>query len=189
MKSIMEEASSIAKAIEKGWTRAGKPKEFTVRIFEEPQKNFLHFTVKPAKVGIFFKEQAPVKETRAKEIKRLVEKRQTERDAVQGARAEKERQRVAKPPQPIKTDKWTAPMIQEAKGWFDMVLRRIDKAHVPYSLDAKKYSLIVQFSRPVLEDKKKEQLFFKSSSYLMLQALKRKFKRGLKGYKVVLISS
>lgn len=188
MKSIMEEASSIAKAIEKGWTRAGEPKEFTVRIFEVPQKNFLRFTVKPAKVGIFFKEQAPVKETRAKEIKRLVEKRQEERDAIKGARAEKERQREAKP-QPIKTDKWTAPMMQEAKGWLDMVLRHANKANVPYSLDAKKYSLIVHFSRPVLDDKKKEQLLFKSFSYLMMQALKRKFKRGLKGYKVILTSS
>ena len=44
MKSIMEEASSVAKAIEKGWQRAGKPQEFTVKVFEEPQKNFIGLT-------------------------------------------------------------------------------------------------------------------------------------------------
>ena len=56
MKSIMEEASSIFKAIEKGWNSAGQPKEFTVKIFEEPQKNFIGMTVRPAKIGIFFTE-------------------------------------------------------------------------------------------------------------------------------------
>ena len=29
MKSIVEQASSIANAIEKGWTRAGKPSHFS----------------------------------------------------------------------------------------------------------------------------------------------------------------
>ena len=56
MKSIMEEASSIMKAIEKGWASAGQPKEFTIKVYEEPQKNFLGMTTRPAKIGIFFTE-------------------------------------------------------------------------------------------------------------------------------------
>jgi predicted RNA-binding protein Jag len=63
MKSIIEEASSISKAIENGWIRAGKPQEFSVRIFEEPEKNFFGFTKKPAKIGIFYKE-APATQLR-----------------------------------------------------------------------------------------------------------------------------
>ena len=59
MKSLMEEASSISKAIEKGWTNAGKPKEFTIKIYEEPQKNFIGMTTRPAKIGIFFSEPKP----------------------------------------------------------------------------------------------------------------------------------
>ena len=54
MKSIIEEASSISKAIENGWLKAGKPKEFSVKIFEEPKKNFFGITIKSAKIGIFF---------------------------------------------------------------------------------------------------------------------------------------
>ena len=54
MKSIMEEASSIIKAIEKGWTNRRQPKEFTIKIFEEPQKNFIGMTTKPAKLHLFF---------------------------------------------------------------------------------------------------------------------------------------
>lgn len=53
MKSVIQEASSIAKAIEQGWLKAGKPKDFSVKVFEEPEKNFFGFTTKPAKIGIF----------------------------------------------------------------------------------------------------------------------------------------
>ncbi len=56
MKSLVEEASTVAKALEKAWTRAGKPQEFSVKVFEEQETNFLGFTKKSAKVGIFFEE-------------------------------------------------------------------------------------------------------------------------------------
>jgi len=54
MKSVMHEASSIAKAIEQAWVKAGQPQEFSVKILEEPQKNFLGFTTRSAKVALFF---------------------------------------------------------------------------------------------------------------------------------------
>ncbi len=56
MKSVIEEASSLEKAIEQGWIKAGKPKEFSVKIFQESIKNFLGMSKQTAKVGIFFKE-------------------------------------------------------------------------------------------------------------------------------------
>jgi hypothetical protein len=55
MKSIIEEAPSILKAIEKAWVRAGNPREFSVKIFEDAQKSFFGLTTaKQAKVGVFF---------------------------------------------------------------------------------------------------------------------------------------
>ncbi len=57
MKSLVEEASSVFKALEKAWEHAGKPESFSVKIFELPEKNFFGFTKKNAKVGIFFEEQ------------------------------------------------------------------------------------------------------------------------------------
>lgn len=60
MKSIMEEASSIIEAIQKGWERAGKPQEFSVKVFEEAQTAFFGMrTVKSAKIALFFQEGAP----------------------------------------------------------------------------------------------------------------------------------
>lgn len=57
MKSIIEEASTITKAIDACWERAGKPKEFSVRILEEPEKSFWGFTTKPAKVALLFEDK------------------------------------------------------------------------------------------------------------------------------------
>ncbi|PKN03283.1 hypothetical protein CVU75_03065 [Candidatus Dependentiae bacterium HGW-Dependentiae-1] len=57
MKSLMEEASSIAKALEKAWARAGNPREFTVKVLDKPEKNFFGFTTKSAKVAILFEEE------------------------------------------------------------------------------------------------------------------------------------
>lgn len=59
MKSLVEEASSVVKAIEKAWNRAGNPQTFSVKVFETPETNFFGFTKKSAKVGIFFEEEAP----------------------------------------------------------------------------------------------------------------------------------
>jgi hypothetical protein len=58
MKSIMEEASTIFKAIEKAWIRAEKPQSFSVKLLEEPTKNFIGMTVKPAKIAFLFEETA-----------------------------------------------------------------------------------------------------------------------------------
>ncbi len=60
MKSIMEEASSISKAIETAWQRAGQPAEFSVKVLELPQTSFFGLkTAKSAKVAFFFDESGP----------------------------------------------------------------------------------------------------------------------------------
>jgi hypothetical protein len=58
MKSIVEVASTIVKAIQQAWERAGKPREFTIKILEEPETNFLGLTRKPAKIAFLFSEKA-----------------------------------------------------------------------------------------------------------------------------------
>ncbi len=57
MKSLIEEASSVSKAVEKAWERAGRPYSFSVKIFELPEKNFIGMTTKYAKIGIFFEDK------------------------------------------------------------------------------------------------------------------------------------
>lgn len=57
MKSIIQEASSIAKAIEQGRAKAGNPINFSIKILEEPVKNFFGMTTKPAKIAFYFDEK------------------------------------------------------------------------------------------------------------------------------------
>lgn len=54
MKSVIQEASSLMKAIEKGWEKAGSPNEFTVKVLEQAERNFIGLTTKQAKVCILF---------------------------------------------------------------------------------------------------------------------------------------
>jgi predicted RNA-binding protein Jag len=57
MKSIMEEASTISKAIENAWNRAGQPQEFTIKILELPKTSFFGLkTSKSAKIALIFNE-------------------------------------------------------------------------------------------------------------------------------------
>ena len=57
MKSIIQKASTIQKAVEDAWNAAGKPQEFSIRVLEHPQKGFLGFTKSPAKIALVFEEQ------------------------------------------------------------------------------------------------------------------------------------
>ncbi len=207
MKSIMEEASSIMKAIEKGWQTAGKPKEFTVKIFEEPQKNFIGMTTKPAKVAIIFSE-APT-QTEAKPRRGRPAEPREERGRQQPERRErqprqpreqvevKQREEVKRPARRVEEGEtaaerleklgpvWTEDMISSAHEWLNDILRMID-VKVPFTVTPERFHLKIQFSGPVYDETKREKHLFASVSHLLLTMLKRQYKRPLKGYKIVL---
>src|SRR4051812_2278885 len=54
MKSLIQEAPSIIKAIQQAWEMAGNPVEFSIKILEHGEKNFLGMTRKPAVISFFF---------------------------------------------------------------------------------------------------------------------------------------
>src|SRR6202050_469390 len=54
MKSMLYEASSVVKAIEKAWAESGNPGEFTVKVLEREEKNFFGFSKKPAVISIAY---------------------------------------------------------------------------------------------------------------------------------------
>jgi predicted RNA-binding protein Jag len=204
MKSIVEEASSIAKAIENGWIRAGKPQEFTVRIFEEPEKNFLGFSKKPAKVGLFYKENPPVqigsrKDTRKQQqhpqSPRIIpEKKLQQQKPIESQQVNQtEKQPAALLQQKVteqqKQPKWTPPLIDGSKEWLQTMLKTIEKDTAQFTIEQKHYFLTIRFASPLLSEPRKEQLLFKNWSHLLLQALRHRFKRGLRGYKIIITSA
>ncbi len=74
---------------------AGQPKEFTIKIFEEPQKNFIGMTVRPAKIGIFFAE-APQQKPVEQQTK---EKRATHQEERQKLEQQPREQKAKQPKQ------------------------------------------------------------------------------------------
>jgi len=190
MKSIVEEASSIIKAVEKAWVRAGKPISFQTKILEEPQKNFFGLTVRSAKIGLFFDEKVEKigKVSAKSEVRQEKSPRYKEKKYYKKERDDSQRSNeiVVRQDKKVRKNRWTPEMIKSSRDWMGQMLKNMGTGNVNFSVDAKGYYLNVVFQRPVLEDKSREQLLFKSLSHLMMQMLRTKFKKGFIGYKVVL---
>jgi hypothetical protein len=213
MKSIIEEASSITKAIEKGWHKAGKPTEFSVKIFEEPQRNFIGMTIKSAKIGIFFNDNPQPKQPAPQKNKPQQAQKPAHKERPAQARREVPAQNTQKAPlahkekftrpqqdtqdapsshsaaptlatQPV----WTEAMIEDIQIWLREALAYISVRPLNFTVEAQHFYLKINFSEPVFEDKNREKQLFSSLSVLLLQLLKNKNRRPLKGYKIILVS-
>lgn len=205
MKSIIEEASSIIKAIEKAWLQAGKPQEFSIKIFQHAEKNFLGMTTKSAKIAILF-ETASEKSQETTEKKGFKQKSTSPKQKAfdekqtQPTTEQKNSHREPKEPTPQaiptaekKSSKkienfWSEPMLGEVTQWLKNTLDLIGKSDAQFNFDQKRYYLKVNFTKPLFEDSEKERTIFRSFSYLLIQVLRNKFKRNLRGFKVILSS-
>lgn len=99
MKSIMEEASTITKAIENAWNRASQPQEFTVKILELPKTSFFGLkTSKSAKIALIFSETAVrVKEQSPKPIRPLPQRQERKESNQQRQEASSDKQLHRRP--------------------------------------------------------------------------------------------
>lgn len=220
----MEEASSVAKAIEKGWIRAGKPQEFTVKVFEEAQKNFIGMTTKSAKVGLFFDETRVQvgKTTEKRPFERVAEKPQRQkqerfqkpqqsgfekqsqdRSRSQPQERNLERQRFQeKPSQPKQeirvlqkensyptTSPWSEELVNSAQDWLKGSLTALGQGNINFQAEVERYALRVTFPKLITQNSEKEKMLFRSWAYLLMQALRQKYKRPLKGLKIILMSN
>ncbi len=202
MKSIVEEASSVMKAIEKGWVQAGKPQEFSVKVFEIEQKNFLGLTSKPAKIAILYGQphsKAENRDRRSVEQARRTQQRpqhqphrqtsnqQAESVAPQQSRStygenQERKERQQQPPREM----WTQEMIDAAQQWLTQSLRLAQVPHKPFTVESKNYYLKFNFEGPLLSNPEKERLLFRSIAHLVMQTLRNKFKKGFRGFKIIL---
>jgi predicted RNA-binding protein Jag len=206
MKSVMEEAPSIAKAIEQAWERVGKPREFTVKVFEEAKRSFFGFTKQSAKIALIFDER-----TLTEKPKSTQEKKTSPRQAssytknstnAQDDRGEKQKQKFKKQhksierPQQEKTDKknevkslWTDEMVNSARAWVAENLKIMGLPNIQFNTSTQKYYLRFQFDTCVLESKEKEKKLFSAFAHLIMATMRSKFKKEFRGLKVVLSSS
>ena len=205
MKSIVEEASSLTKAIEKGWIRAGKPQEFTVKVFEEAEKNFFGFTTKSAKVGILFeerhntqpsrnqKDRSQTKRPQQGSMQQSGQQQRADRPERQQAPSQQKNERLdrgdARAPKKETSSPWSPELAQAAHDWITGSLEIMNKGDIQVKTEVNNFALKVVFNKPIFDVIEKEKLLFKSWAYLIMQALRQKNKRPLKGLKVILMSN
>ncbi len=242
MKSIVQEGSTIAKAVESAWQSAGKPQEFTVKVLEEPQHNFIGMTTRSAKIALFFKDM-PTKPSTEKSERFRTDR--TERGGERGDRSQRtkkqgrgqqrefsgqkpyaketrpqrphreeetgfEQEREVRPTRPAGRASyqepassqqgaqeahegtpfdgvfWTPEMITMAKDWLQGSLVAMDLPNLHYSTDVNRLYFKVSFDEPVNQNPTTERQIFRSFAMLLMQHMRNKLKRPLKGFKVVL---
>jgi hypothetical protein len=178
MKSIVEEASSIGKAIEEAWSRAGKPINFSVKIFEEARRNMFGLTVQSAKIGLFFDGKAgastpyqPPKEQRQAALPR-----------------EPQQQQPVATPQKPKRIAWSSDMVDSAKEWIQQTLTIIGLPHIQFSVTVSGNLAKFSFPNYVTGKESSDRMLFSSFAHLMMTALRQKYKKSLHHVKIVLTS-
>jgi predicted RNA-binding protein Jag len=209
MKSIIEEASSILKAIEKAWSRAGSPREFSVKIFEDSQKSFFGLTTKQAKVGVFFEiEPLPTDNARQLQTHREEGKHKKHQQPVYTQTAHQAADQVnnkrsialsASSTPVLTTDvgkeqvlerkkrvAWNDDMLTEVSKWLNALLKTSNMDSSQPTLTVMDNRLIITFEEPLLPELEKTADLYRSLSYLLIGMVRSRFKREFRFLKIVL---
>lgn len=207
MKSIMQEASSISKAIEQGWIKAGRPQEFSIKILEEPQTNLMGLiTTRSAKIALFFDEKIvttkiqpeikikqPIQQPRRQPMPR--ETRQPQQMQEQTERREQQPQESRPQPQQRQVQQrgmqplWTESMVKFSQNWFSETLKALDLSNISFTIEPQNFHLRITLSEPILRNPDKEKHLLASFSAIMFETLRKQFKTSLRGHKIVLTHS
>lgn len=190
MKSIMQEASSVSKAIDLAWNRAEKPSQFSVKVLEEPERNLFGLTVKSAKIAIYFEEKRKV-DTFSRQFERQRAPRQEPQKRVQEQQPQRVQERYTTPapeeqaPKRVRPE-WTDELVQDAKTWLDQTLSLMNAADAAYALSHSKSALKVVFDKSVTGTQGKDRMLFSSFANLILSTLRHRHKKQLRNLKVIL---
>ncbi len=207
MKSVLQEASSVTKAIEKAWHAAGEPEEFTVKVFETEKRNFFGFLKKAAVVSVLFdprKTKEGAKEAREAKPARKPRREQRDRKEVapRGQRQEhrdkptaaprEERAPVEAPeaekqPRPARETGWSPELIAEMTGELKELCKRLS-IDEPSKITARGSTLRVDFAQPVIEEVEYERMLFSSFAHLLFQFIKREHRSKFRGLRIALSS-
>lgn len=202
MKSVMQEASSIAKAVEQAWLSAGKPLEFSIKVLEEPQKNFLGFSIRSAKVALFF-DIAPIAKApsahrqpkttgahpqRQQEPQRPVEHYTRPQDTRAPENRSAEPREKSQPTQIRRERKplWTDAMVAYVTDWISQILKIMHLDDIRFTVEPSDFYLRITFERMLLGQPQEEKKLFASFATLIIESLRHTFKTGLKGHKIIL---
>ena len=257
MKSLLQEGSSVMKAIQEAWDKVGKPEEFSIKILKNEEHRFLGITWKnsvvvsisydfahherrnnqgrntprydnkkkvnhddilekvmrdteklKAETDCFsdapFVKKTDIKKEQENKVKHglLAKKQSSEKKVFQNSAPASKSDKEQKPNVQIKNivqsdaplaevksdqvmrERWTEPMIESVIAFLQDIFKYMD-LQVPFVHKVEKLQLRITFEKPLCENKDQEYKVYTSLAFLMLQMVKREFKKKCKGYRVV----
>lgn len=215
MKSMLHEASSVIKAIEKAWNDSGKPKEFTVTVLEQGEKNFLGFTKRPAVVSITYdpnrQNQRPSRHSsdagqRREQPKDTQTQRRNNRVALSDVthrqqnntvqKSQSEQSQITSTARPVSDQRntqqehtaWIPEWADLISGWLKDIMQTMGMGNVPFSYKIDRRVLTITFEENLLDQAEEERALFISLSYLLIQFLKKKYKKKFRGFHLLIHS-
>lgn len=187
MKSILQEDSSVVKAIEKAWNQSGRPSTFTVNILNFEEKGLFGFLKQPAVVSVAYD---PIKRT-VYEKRPVVgpnksNKKKTEPYVVPNNKKPVSKERKESK---IKKDQilWKDEFVSFVKLSFKDILK-IMGFSVGFTVSVENKMLNIFLDSKILKDAEDEKMFFISISNLLMQFLKRKYKKKFSNYYLIIHS-
>jgi hypothetical protein len=199
MKSMLHEAATVAKAIEKAWTDSGKPSEFTIKIHEMGEKNFLGFNKRPAIISIIYDPRCQAIPTPSEKKVTQPLPRQERPSQQQGMRErvdQRRRQQVYEKRPPVVTrpvqesivppvEAWTPELVSDVEQWFKEAVGLLE-IQTSYTTRIDRRALYFIFERGIFSSPDEDRQLFASLSHLLVQFLKKKHKKKLRGYHLVI---
>lgn len=204
---MLHEASTVAKAIEKAWTDSGKPLEFSINILEVGEKNFLGLSKHPAIVSITYdptKRQAKTSDKRLTDRREVIQKKPMPSPVRLGSRDMREirkdlpeKGRLGSLPlrqrQPFQATQqltrdeeiWSTELVNDIKGWFKEIIDLVG-IQITYDVKVDRRMLQINFAQGLFSGAEEDRQFFVGLSYLLIQFLKKKHKKRLHGYHLVI---
>ncbi|MCF7800095.1 Jag N-terminal domain-containing protein [Candidatus Babeliales bacterium] len=208
MKLMLQEASSVIKAIEKVWENSGKPQEFSIKILEFGEKNFLGLTKKPAVISISYdpkKQQIEspsanlsTRSTAAKEIVKNKEKAAEQRPTSRPFNKEQRGRFGSKDGyddgghqqtgrKDFQVEAWNDDYVKDISAWISDILK-IMNIDLKFNVKIENKILKVLIDKRILKEDEEEKMFFIGLSHLLMQFLKKKYKKKLKNYYLIIHS-
>jgi predicted RNA-binding protein Jag len=195
MKSLLQDASSVQKAIIRAWLKAEKPRDFSIKILEIKQESFLWlFKKSNVIVSINYKEKSF---NNFNNKYKYMKKKEPEKKHQSFHKKEEPlvRKNIELRPLPAQqntnTDKedsiWEATHIQYVEKKLKEIIQAMNITTIITSKYNKK-TLNIYFSQNIAETTTNEKRLHISLSYILTQSLKKFFKKKFIGFQLIISS-
>ncbi len=214
MKSMVHEASSVAKAIQKAWEAAGMPKEFTIKVLQLEERGILWFSKEPAVVSICYHEPRQHGTSERRDDKRQWRSSNpnnhgTRRDKPSFNNEDRNQapKRYQRPPskktteRPVEAEptrqtqtqenpidevtKWTDPYKNDIIAWAEEIGTSIVGGQIGVTTSGDGATLRIMFGRSLVQDNQQQSIACQSLQTLLLQFLKKKHKKRFRGLHLI----